>query len=87
LLGAMQGAAAATMPLFCCGGIPPDDATTMQAGVDCGDTCSLCAVCHSTSAVPPPLAHAPCSPSLRVSMASTDLLPFALEPIHRPPRT
>ena len=99
LLGAVQGAAAATIPFFCCGGLstdmhggiglghnPPDNAATMQAGDDCGVTCSACAVCHSTAVVPPSLAQAPNIPSLRLIGVSVDLLPLSLEPFHRPPR-
>lgn len=97
--GAVQGAAVATMPFFCCGGlstdmhggpgredIPSDDATTMQAGDDCGVTCGACAVCHSTAVVSPPLAQASNIPSLRFVGANAYLLPLALEPFHRPPR-
>ena len=86
LLGAVQGAAAATMPFFCCSGIPPDDMATMQAGDDCGVTCSACAVCHSTALIPPASAQPLNGASPRLVGSAVDLLPFTPEPFHRPPR-
>jgi hypothetical protein len=100
LLGAAQGAAGAIMPLLCCGGSNTDmhgnqeeqdvslhGAMTMQAGDDCGVTCSVCAVCHSAAAVPSAFAQAANTPSLRLLGFSVESLPFAPEPFHRPPRT